>query len=287
MHARGVTAWPQEVTAQMVGNFLAGGAVVNALAGPLGATVRVVDVGVAADLAPLPGLSHRQDPRQARRTSRREPAMSRAEALRAVQVGIEVARTLVGEGAGCLLGGDMGIANTTPSAALTAAFTGSEPATVTGRGTGIDGAAWELKVEVVRAGLARHQPDPADPLGVLATVGGFEHAALTGFYLGAAAMRVPVVLDGVTPCAAALAAQAFAPDSVAALVAGPSIPGAWRIRGTRLPGPAAAARPRPAPRRRHRGAARAADRAGCRSSLAGGGDLRQCRRHGQGSARPR
>ena len=219
VHARGVTAWPQEVTAQMVGNFLAGGAVVNALAGPLGATVRVVDVGVAADLAPLPGLSIAKiRPGTADFTT--EPAMSRAEALRAVEVGIGVARTLVGEGAGCLLGGDMGIANTTPSAALTAAFTGSDPATVTGRGAGIDGAAWEMKVAVVRAGLARHQPDPADPLGVLATVGGFEHAALTGFYLGAAAMRVPVVLDGVTPCAAALAAQALAPDSVAALVAG-------------------------------------------------------------------
>jgi nicotinate-nucleotide--dimethylbenzimidazole phosphoribosyltransferase len=219
VHARGVTAWPQEVTAQMVGNFIAGGAVVNALAAPAGATVRVVDVGVAADLAATPGLSvAKVRPGTADFTAR--PAMSRADALRAVEAGIQVARDLVADGAGCLLGGDMGIANTTPSAALIAAFTRTDPAAVTGRGAGIDAATWQRKVDVVRAALTRHQPDAGDPLGVLAAVGGLEHAALTGFFLSAAALRVPVVLDGVTPCAAALAAQAVAPDSAAAFVAG-------------------------------------------------------------------
>jgi len=131
-----------------------------------------------------------------------------------------VARDLVAAGNRCLLTGDMGIANTTASAALIAAFTGRAVADVTGRGTGIDDATFTHKVSVIEAALDRHRPDPADPLGVLAVVGGLEHAALAGFVLGAAALRVPVVLDGVIACSAALVARAFAPDSVAAMVAG-------------------------------------------------------------------
>jgi nicotinate-nucleotide--dimethylbenzimidazole phosphoribosyltransferase len=114
----------------------------------------------------------------------------------------------------------MGIANTTASAALICAFTGADPADATGRGTGIDAATYARKIDVVCRGLDRHQPDPGDPVGVLAAFGGFEHAALAGFILGAAALRVPVILDGVIAGAAALAAVALAPDAAAACFAG-------------------------------------------------------------------
>jgi nicotinate-nucleotide--dimethylbenzimidazole phosphoribosyltransferase len=229
VHAQGVTPWPQEVTAQMVANFLASGAVVNAIAAQAGAEVCVVDVGVAADLPPGPGLLPRKiRPGTADMTT--GPAMSRAEAEQAVEVGIETARDLVAAGNRCLLTGDMGIANTTASAALIAVFTGADPEQVTGRGTGIDDETWQRKVGVVRRALARHAADPADPLGVLAAVGGLEHAALAGFMLGGAALRVPVLLDGVIAGAAALAARALAPDVTGFLIAGhlSSEPGARR-----------------------------------------------------------
>ncbi|MBM2623557.1 nicotinate-nucleotide--dimethylbenzimidazole phosphoribosyltransferase [Actinoplanes sp. LDG1-06] len=219
VHAQGVTPWPQEVTAQMVANFVAGGAVVNAFARQVGADVMVVDVGVGV---PLHGGATLLDAniRRGTRDLSVGPALTRDEALAAVEVGIGVARALVASGAKCLITGDMGIANTTPAAALTAVFTATDPALATGRGTGIDDAMLEHKVDVVRRALALHRPDPADPLGVLATVGGLEHAALTGFILGAAALRIPVVVDGVIAGSAALAAAAFAPDAVAAMVAG-------------------------------------------------------------------
>src|SRR6201996_5325453 len=219
VHAQGVTPWPQEVTAQMVANFLASTAVVNVIAAQAGAEVCVVDVGVAADLPAAPGLL----PRKVRRGTAdmtETQAMTIDEARQAVETGIETARDLVTAGNRCLLTGDMGIANTTASAALVATFTGTDPVEATGRGTGVDDATWAHKVEVVRRALKRHRPDPGDPLGVLAAVGGLEHAALTGYLLGAAALRVPVVLDGVIACAAALAAAAFCPDVTAYMVAG-------------------------------------------------------------------
>jgi nicotinate-nucleotide--dimethylbenzimidazole phosphoribosyltransferase len=219
VHARGVTPWPQEVTAQMVANFLAGGAVINALATQSHVEVIVVDVGVAADLDAAPGLLVRKIGRGTRDMTR-EPAMTRADAHAAIEVGAVVARDLVAAGKRCLLTGDMGIANTTPSAALIAAFTGAAPADVTGRGTGVDDAVLAHKIDVVALALAQHGPDPADPAGALAAIGGFEHAALAGYLLGAAAARVPVVLDGVIAGAAALVAQALAPDSTAAMIAG-------------------------------------------------------------------
>ncbi|MEV1332027.1 nicotinate-nucleotide--dimethylbenzimidazole phosphoribosyltransferase [Micromonospora costi] len=233
VHAQGVSPWPQEVTAQMIGNFLAGGAVVNAFARQAGAAVTVVDVGVATPLpagdAPA-GDGHVLDPGVPRLVDARvrpgtrdlavTAALTRDEARAAVEVGIRVAHELVDAGAGILLTGDMGIGNTTPAAALVAAFTGTDPAGTTGRGTGVDDPTYRRKVEVVRAALERHRPDPADPLGVLAAVGGLEHAALAGLVLGAAGRRVPVLLDGVIACSAALAAAAFAPDAVGAMVAG-------------------------------------------------------------------
>jgi nicotinate-nucleotide--dimethylbenzimidazole phosphoribosyltransferase len=219
VHAQGVTPWPQEVTAQMVANFAAGGAVINALAAQAGAEVVVVDVGVATELGAVPGVLGR-NVRHGTRDFSVEAALTRDEVGAALEIGIDVARSLVERGFRCLLTGDMGIANTTASAALIAAFTGVTPDLVTGRGTGIDDATWDRKVEVVTGGLALHQPDPADPVGVLAAFGGLEHAALAGYLLGAAAERVPVILDGVIACAAGLAARALAPDSVAAMIAG-------------------------------------------------------------------
>ncbi|ANY09263.1 nicotinate-nucleotide--dimethylbenzimidazole phosphoribosyltransferase [Pseudonocardia sp. HH130630-07] len=219
VHAQGVTPWPQEVTVQMVANFLDGGAVVNAFARQLGAEVQVVDVGVAADLDPVPGLLPRKVARgTADMTS--GPAMTREQAVAAVEHGVEVARDLVAAGNRCLLTGDMGIANTTAAAALVCALTGADPAEVTGRGTGIDDETLARKTEVVRRALDLHRPDPADPLGVLAAVGGLEHAGLAGFVLGAAALRTPVLLDGVIAGSAALVATALAPAAAGYCLAG-------------------------------------------------------------------
>jgi len=217
VHAQLVTPWPQEVTAQMVANFLAGGAVVNAFAAQAGAEVTVVDVGVAADLDPVPGLLPRKIGRGTADFTA-GPAMSRDQAVAALTVGVEVARDLVAAGNRCLLTGDMGIANTTASAALICAFTGADPVAATGRGTGIDAATFARKVDVVCRGLALHRT--SDPVDILAAFGGFEHAAIAGFILGAAALRIPVILDGVIAGAAALAAVALAPDAVAACFAG-------------------------------------------------------------------
>nr|WP_223297514.1 nicotinate-nucleotide--dimethylbenzimidazole phosphoribosyltransferase [Catenulispora acidiphila] len=219
VHAQGVTPWPQEVTAQMVLNFLAGGAVVNAFAHQIGAEVCVVDVGVNAELPQQTGLVPRKI-RYGTADLAEGPAMTREEALTAIEVGVETARDLVAAGNKVLLTGDMGIANTTASAALIAAFTGASPTQVTGYGTGIDEQTYAHKVDVVRRALDLHRPDPGDPLGVLAAVGGLEHAALAGFILGAASLRVPVILDGVIAGAAALVAQALAPEATDAMVAG-------------------------------------------------------------------
>jgi nicotinate-nucleotide--dimethylbenzimidazole phosphoribosyltransferase len=219
VHAQGVTPWPQEVTGQMVANFLAGGAVINAFARRLGAEVCVVDVGVAAPLEPVPGLLPRRiaDGSADLATG---PALTREQAQAAVEVGIETARDLVAAGNRCLVTGDMGIANTTAAAALICTFTGADPEEATGRGTGVDDATLARKTDVVRRALALHRADPADPIGVLAAFGGLEHAALAGFVLGAAAMRVPVLLDGVNAGAAALVAAALGPSAVGYCLAG-------------------------------------------------------------------
>ncbi|MFH9350994.1 nicotinate-nucleotide--dimethylbenzimidazole phosphoribosyltransferase [Kitasatospora sp. NPDC017646] len=225
VHAQGVSPWPQEVTAQMVGNFLAGGAVINSFAKQIGTEVCVVDVGVAAELpqAVQQGRATGLLPRKVKPGTAdmtQGPAMTREETLQAIEVGIETARDLVAAGNKALVTGDMGIANTTASAALISVFTGLDPAEVTGRGTGIDDETHARKVEVIRAALALHQPDPNDPIGVLAAVGGLEHAAIAGFLLGAASLRTPVVLDGVIAGSAALVAKAIAPEVLAACIAG-------------------------------------------------------------------
>lgn len=217
VHAQGVTPWPQEVTGQMLANFVAGGAAVNAFARQVGAHVVVVDVGT---LGPTPEGVLDRKVREGTRDLTVEPALTRDEAAKAVDAGVAIALDLVTAGHDILLTGDMGIANTTASAALICAFTGADPADATGRGTGIDDATLARKTDVVRRALALHRPDPADPLGVLAALGGLEHAALVGFVLGAAATRTPVVLDGVIAGSAALVAVALAPAAVDACFAG-------------------------------------------------------------------
>ena len=216
---RGVSPWPKEVTAAMVANFCGDGAAVNAIAKSVGARVSVLDVGVATDLPRHPRL----------RTARVRPgtddlslgpAMSREEAARALMSGAGMAEELVGSGVDLLVTGDMGIGNTTPAAALVSAFTGRPPAETTGRGTGIDDETLSLKRRVVEEALALHEPDSHDPLGVLAALGGLEHAAIAGVILAGAANGIPVVLDGVISNSAALVAQALAPDSPGYLFAG-------------------------------------------------------------------
>ncbi|WP_328388507.1 nicotinate-nucleotide--dimethylbenzimidazole phosphoribosyltransferase [Streptomyces sp. NBC_00400] len=219
VHAQGVTPWPQEVTGQMVANFLGGGAVCNAFANQVGAEVCVVDVGVASDLPATPGLLPRKV-RAGTADFTAGPAMTQEDVLQAIEVGIDTARDLVAAGNKALLTGEMGIANTTTSAALISVYTGVDPVEVTGRGTGINDETHARKVDVVRRALELHQPDPADPIGVLAAIGGLEHAALVGLILGGASLRTPVILDGVSAGAAALVARAIAPEALAACIAG-------------------------------------------------------------------
>jgi len=219
VHAQGVSPWPQEVTVQMVANIVGGGAVINALARQVGASVTVIDVGVAADLEPRDGLVDRK---VAAGTSDlgRGPAMTVDEALAAIGAGITTARDLVDAGHRLLVTGDLGIGNTTPSAALVAVLTGCDAADVTGRGAGSDDAMLAHKVEVIRAAIRRSGATADQPLEALASVGGFEHAALAGFLLGAASRRTPVILDGVIACSSALVARALCPGVTAYLIAG-------------------------------------------------------------------
>lgn len=201
----GVSAYPQEVTAQMVRNFAAGGAAINVLARLQQARVIVADMGTKAPLeAGGPVRSLRMGPGTANFT--RGPAMGRAIAVRAVEVGIALATELHAAGVGVLAVGEMGIANTTAASAITAAMLGQAPEDVTGRGTGVDDDRLKRKVRAVAQALAINRPDPADPLDVVAKVGGFEIAGLAGIILGAAARKVPVVLDGFITGAAALIA---------------------------------------------------------------------------------
>jgi nicotinate-nucleotide--dimethylbenzimidazole phosphoribosyltransferase len=217
---RGVSPWSQAVTAAMVSNFCAGGAAVNAIAKTVGARVSVLDVGVAGELERHP-LLRAAKVRRGTDDLSRGPAMSREEAARAVMAGAGVAEELVESGGvDLLITGDMGIGNTTPAAALISAFIGRPPEETTGRGTGIDDQTLELKVNVVEEALDLHSPDPEDPLGVLARIGGLEHAAIVGVILTGAAYGIPVILDGVVSNAAALVAHALAPDSVGYVIAG-------------------------------------------------------------------
>ncbi|HWD81132.1 MAG TPA: nicotinate-nucleotide--dimethylbenzimidazole phosphoribosyltransferase, partial [Kribbella sp.] len=218
VHAQNVSPWPQEVTAAMLANFAAGGAAVNAFAKNNNVDVRVVDVGVATPVEQLDIVHAKVRP--GTRDLSRTDALTEDEARKAIAVGFGLADQLVQDGYRCLLTGDMGIANTTASAALIATFTGATAEAVTGRGTGIDDAALAHKTAVVRDALALHAVPATEPLKALQAYGGLEHAALAGYILGAAANKVPVILDGVIAGAAALVAQAFHPAVIDYCVAG-------------------------------------------------------------------
>jgi len=209
--AEGVSAFPPEVTPQMVLNFLNGGAGVNVLARHAGAEVRVVDMGVNFDFGTTAGLIDRKVARGTQNLAK-GPAMSRAEAVKALEAGIALAVEAKAEGVTLLGTGDMGIANTTPSSAIIAAISGRSVRELTHRGTGINDEALERKIKAIEQGLAVNRPDPADPLDVLAKVGGFEIAGIAGLVLGAAAAGIPVVVDGFISTAGALIASELHPS---------------------------------------------------------------------------
>jgi nicotinate-nucleotide--dimethylbenzimidazole phosphoribosyltransferase len=213
----GVSAFPAEVTPQMVLNFLNGGAAVNVLARQAGADVVCVDVGVNAELS-HPGLISRKV-RRGTANLARGPAMTADEAVQAVLVGIETVAELVERGYRLFGTGDMGIGNTTPSAALLAVLGGVPVADAVGRGTGVDDAGIARKIAAIERGLTVNKPDPRDPLGTLAKLGGLEIAGLAGVILGAAAHRCPVVIDGFISTAAALVAARLAPSCRAYMIA--------------------------------------------------------------------
>jgi nicotinate-nucleotide--dimethylbenzimidazole phosphoribosyltransferase len=211
---QGVSAYPADVTPQMVANFLGGGAAINVLAELVGATVTVIDAGVAGEIPDMEGSRARliRAPiRPGTDDITVGPAMSHEEALRAIGLGLRAVADLEDEGVDLVGIGEMGIGNTTAASAVTAAMTGLASDRVTGRGTGIDDATHAHKIDVIERALARDRLDPADPLGVLAAVGGFEMGALVGVMLGASGARIPVILDGFITGAAALLAAALAP----------------------------------------------------------------------------
>ncbi len=225
----GVSAYPPEVTAQMVANFVAGGAAINVLAAAAGASLAVVDVGVASPIRTAPadaahgGRGGRLlQARIAAGTASMTlgPAMDRTDTLRAIGVGLQVVQDLRSDGGIDVLGlGEMGIGNTTSASAIVAALTGEPVERLTGTGTGIDDERRTRKVRAIVRALDVNRPDPADPLGLLAAVGGFEIAALVGLMLGAAAARIPVVLDGFITGAAALVGAALQPALAPRLIA--------------------------------------------------------------------
>lgn len=209
--AEGVSAFPAEVTPQMVFNFLNGGAGVNVLARHAGAEVRVVDMGVNFDFGAVDGLIDRKVARGTKNLAQ-GPAMSREEAVTALEAGIALALEAKADGITMLGTGDMGIGNTTPSSAIIAVFSGKSVRELTHRGTGINDAALEKKISAIEKGLTVNQPDPADPVDVLAKVGGFEIAGIAGLVLGAAAAGIPVVVDGFISTAGALIASELHPS---------------------------------------------------------------------------
>ena len=235
--ARGVSAYPPEVTAQMVANFVAGGAAINVLARASGAQLVVVDIGVAGttDVEPIQNAATVESGRVtvSRRATRlirasvapgtRDfsvgPAMTREETVAAIEVGRRVVDEVIDASADLIAIGEMGIGNTTAASAIVAALTGRPAAEVTGRGTGVDDPGLVRKVNVIEIALALHRPDPADPIGVLAAIGGFEIAGLVGAILAASVARIPIVLDGFITGAAALVAAGLAPNLPDRLIA--------------------------------------------------------------------
>jgi nicotinate-nucleotide--dimethylbenzimidazole phosphoribosyltransferase len=215
---KGVSAYPSEVTPQMVYNFLRGGAAINVLARLVGARVIVADLGVASILEQHPQL---KDKKVAAGTDNMAegPAMSREKALRSIEAGMELVEEELTRGIDILGTGDMGIGNTTPSSAITAAVTGVDVAVVTGRGAGLDEEGWSRKIKVIQKALEINRPDPKDPIDLLSKVGGFEIGGIVGLILAGARYRIPVVIDGFISGAAALIAASLSPQVKPYLIA--------------------------------------------------------------------
>lgn len=208
----GVSAYPQEVTPQMVLNFLAGGAAINVLARHIGARVVVVDMGVANEISTTDGRLIRRSVGLGTMNLANGPAMTRAQAEESIQSGIEIALAEITKGANIIGTGDMGIGNTTPSAAIACAFLHQHPRDVAGRGTGVDDAGLIRKIFVIERALNINKPNADDGLDVLTKVGGFEIGGLAGLMLGAASMHVPIMVDGFISTAAAMIAVSLAPQ---------------------------------------------------------------------------
>ena len=217
--ARGTSAYPQEVTAEMVLNFLHGGAGINVISRQVGARVVIVDMGVAKKLESNPGLISRRIAAGTQDMSK-GPAMTVAQATRSVEAGIEIVVTEIKKGLDIVATGDMGIGNTTASAAICAVVTGKTAAEVTGRGTGLDDQQLQQKIIIINEAITLNKPDFSKPLEVLAKVGGFEIGGLAGVILGAASHRVPVIIDGFISGAAALIAAGLCPQCKDYMIAG-------------------------------------------------------------------
>jgi nicotinate-nucleotide--dimethylbenzimidazole phosphoribosyltransferase len=217
--AEGVSAYPKEVTPQMVMNFLNGGAAINVLARHGGAENVIIDIGVDFDFGDAPGLVNRKVMRGTRNMLK-EPAMTREEAERCIAVGIELASDYAAKGYSLFCTGDLGIGNTTPSAAIAAVLTGTPVADVTGRGTGLDDEGLKRKIATIEETIRLRKPDPTDPMDVLAKVGGTEIGGIAGLILAAAAHRVPVVVDGFISTAGALIAHTIEPATADYMFAG-------------------------------------------------------------------
>jgi len=214
----GVSAYPPEVTAQMILNFARSGAAINVLARHADALVTVVDIGVASDQK-WPACVIDRKVRKGTRNMAKEPALTLAEVRKAVEIGLDLATESVSSGVNAVAIGDMGIGNTTAASAITAVVTGKPVGEVTGRGTGVDDRALQAKVRVIERAISVNRPDPGDGFDVLRKVGGLEIAGLTGIVLGSASRGVPVFVDGFVSCSAALAASVIAPDCKEYLIA--------------------------------------------------------------------
>jgi len=217
--AEGTSAYPQEVTSQMVLNFIRGGAGINVLCRQMGIKVMVVDIGIAAKTTSFMGIIHRKIA-QGTQNMCRGPAMTVDQATQSIEAGIEIVKDEYNKGLDIVGTGDMGIGNTTSSSAICAVFTGKTAAEVTGRGTGLDDTQLEHKIAMINQALTLNKPDSSDALDVLARIGGFEIAGLAGVILGAAARRVPVMIDGFISGAAALIAAGLCPQAKDYMIAG-------------------------------------------------------------------
>ena len=216
--SEGVSAYPADVTPQMVMNFLQGGAAINVLARQMGAAVTVVDIGVAYDFKGIAGLAHRKIS-LGTQNIRQGPAMTLRQAEDAIQVGVEVIQGEIKNGLDLVATGEMGIANTTASSAITAVLTGLPAEQVTGKGTGVSDEGLQNKIQVIKEAIFINTPDSGDPMDVLSKLGGYEIAGLVGVMIGAAEQRVPVVIDGFISSAAALVATELVPNVKPYLIA--------------------------------------------------------------------